>query len=619
MCQNYNSQSIILGITAFFHTSSAALIVDGELIAAAEEERFTRIKYDASFPINAIAYCLYEAGFNIEQVDYITFFEKPLIKFERIISTFLQEAPFGFRSFKKALPTWLDKKLFIKKTINHELKKIASCQALHLPKQLYVGHHHSHAAAAFFPSPFKKAAVLCIDAVGEWATTSVWIGEGANLQQLWQIEFPNSIGLLYSALTYYIGFRVNSAEYKVMGLAPYGNPIYQNIIKKHLISIQDDGTYQINMKYFKFGTQSTMLTRAFVRLFKHKPRKPDTEISQFHKDIAASIQAVTEEIVIKLSKKIKQEMRINNLCMAGGVALNCVANGKLQAMQLFDDIWVQPAAGDSGSAVGAALAVYHQYLKKPRTICKHDSMKNAYLGPQYSNDDCKKLLNHVKANYVQLDDEQLFNFIVEKLINGAVIGWFQGRMEFGPRALGNRSILADPRNPAMQKILNLKIKFRESFRPFAPVILEECVTEYIENGRPSHYMTFVGVIQKKYRKQPQVSSQDKTVSILDERSNISAVTHLDYSARYQTVSQESNFRFYCLIKKFYEHTGVPILINTSFNIRGEPIVEKPKDAWRCFMRTGMDYLALNNCVLSKCDQDLNLLNMKDMNYAVIQD
>lgn len=607
---------IILGITAFFHSSSAAIIVNSEIKAAAEEERFTRIKYDDTFPSQAISYCLDQLNITIEDIDYVVFYEKPLLKFERILSTFLNSVPFGFISFTKAMPHWVGKKLPIRNTITKELQKLSSCQNISLPKQLFVEHHRSHAAAAFFPSPYTHAAVLCIDGVGEWTTMSAWIGENNTLKPLWEQKFPNSLGLLYSAVTHYLGFKVNSAEYKVMGLAPYGKPIYTDLIKSQLVSIDEDGSLNLNLKYFKFGISDTMITNAFADVFNQPSRNPESELSQFHMDMAASIQAVTEEVVIKLARKIKKDTGQYYLCLAGGIALNCVANGKLYREKFFSDIWVQPASGDSGSAVGAALCAYYEHLNQPRKITLPDSMQNCYLGPRYSNQEIKTVLDKYYASYIFYDENTLIDTVADLLQQGMVVGFFQGRMEFGPRALGNRSILADPRNTEMQKTLNLKIKFRESFRPFAPAIIEEQLYDYISaDAKKSPYMLFVDTITPSIRLEYSNSLND----IVARRSTIPAVTHLDFSARYQTVNKYTNSRFYNLIKAFEALTGVAMLVNTSFNIRGEPIVESPNDAYKCFMRTHMDVLVLENYVLIKNQQPQQNLEPTHWNYDVISD
>ena len=594
----------ILGISAYYHDSAAALIVDGEIVAATQEERFSRKKHDARFPGHAITYSLREASSRLKDLDYIVFYEKPLITFERLLETYLAYAPKGFRSFLIAMPVWLKEKLYLKAVLKKELAALAGCKRSQLPPLLFAEHHQSHAASAFFPSPFERAAVLCLDAVGEWATTSCWLGKGNQLTQQWEINFPHSLGMLYSAFTYYTGFKVNSGEYKLMGLAPYGSPKYVDLILDHLLDLKDDGTFRLNMDYFNYSVGLTMTNRKFDRLFGSPPRKPEGELNQREMDIAASVQKVVEEVVLRLAKTVHKESGEDYLCLAGGVALNCVSNGKLLREGPFKDIWVQPAAGDAGGAVGAALAIWHQYLEKPRFTTGEDTMQGAYLGPKFSETEIQDYLDTVGAKYKRLEADELLPEVAEILAGGNVVGCFQGRMEFGPRALGNRSIIGDPRSPKMQSVMNLKIKYRESFRPFAPSVLAERVSDYFEVDRKSPYMLLVAKVQEDLhipmtRKQQQLFGIDK---LKVPRSKIPAVTHVDYSARIQTVHQETNPRYYELIHQFEQKTGCPVLVNTSFNVRGEPIVCTPEDAYRCFMRTEMDYLVLENFLLEKSQQ-----------------
>ena len=594
----------ILGISAYYHDSAAALVQSGQVIAAAQEERFTRRKHDAKFPKNAISYVLQEANISLRKLDYIVFYEKPLITFERLLETYITYAPKGFRSFVSAMTAWLQEKLYLKTVLKKELAKLANCKTSKLPPLLFTEHHQSHAASAFFPSPFETAAILCLDAVGEWATTSLWLGEGNNMIPQWKIDFPHSLGLLYSAFTYYTGFKVNSGEYKLMGLAPYGEPKYTNLILENLIDIKEDGTFRLNMDYFNYATGLTMTNNKFAQLFGQPPRKPESEITQREMNIAASIQEVTEEIVLKLANTAHKELGTDNLCLAGGVALNCVSNGRLLREGKFKDIWIQPAAGDAGGAIGAALAIWYQYLEHPRYGSHFDRMKGSYLGPQFSDEQGQQYLDDVRANYVYLEDSELFNKVAEILAEGNVVGWFQGRMEFGPRALGNRSIIGDPRNEKMQSVMNLKIKYRESFRPFAPSVLAEKVDQYFELDKPSPYMLLVAEVKKDLHipmneEQKQLFGIDK---LKIPRSKIPAITHVDYSARVQTVHPETNPRYHQLIKQFETLTGCGVLVNTSFNVRGEPIVCTPEDAYRCFMRTEMDYLVINNYLLAKSKQ-----------------
>ncbi|MCU7934588.1 MAG: carbamoyltransferase [Candidatus Thiodiazotropha sp. (ex Dulcina madagascariensis)] len=594
----------ILGISAYYHDSAVALLDDGELIAASQEERFSRKKHDARFPKLAVDYCIGEAGIQLQALDYIVFYDKPLLKFERLLETYLSYAPDGFRSFLAAMPVWLKEKLFLKDLLKKELAAIGQCDIEELPPLLFTGHHQSHAASAFFPSPYEKAAVICMDGVGEWATTSVWLGEGNSLTPQWEIDFPHSLGLLYSAFTYFTGFRVNSGEYKLMGLAPYGEPKYVDLILDKLLSLKEDGTFRMDMRYFNYASGLTMTNRRFADLFGGPARKPESPVTQREMDIASSIQAVTEEVVLRLGKTVHQELGVDYLCLAGGVALNCVANGKLLREGPYKDIWIQPAAGDAGGAVGAALAVWHEYLENPRQTNGKDSMRGSYLGPRYSDEAIQGYLDSVGARYERYDDAQLMPHLADILQREQVVGWFQGRMEFGPRALGGRSIIGDPRSQAMQSVMNLKIKYRESFRPFAPSVLAERVSDYFELDKPSPYMLLVAPVSEQIRI-PMTDEQQQLFGIEKlnvPRSQIPAITHVDYSARVQTVSDETNPRYYDLLKHFEARTGCPVLVNTSFNVRGEPIVCTPEDAYRCFMRTEMDYLVLENYVLAKPDQ-----------------
>ena len=594
----------ILGISAYYHDSAAALIVDGEIVAAAQEERFSRKKHDPRFPSHAIAYCLEEGGIKLKNLDNIVFYEKPLIKFERLLETYLAYAPKGFRSFITAMPVWLKEKLYLKAVLKKELAALGECKTSNLPPLLFTEHHQSHAASAFYPSPFEGAAVMCLDAVGEWATASVWLGEGNKLTPQWEIDFPHSLGMLYSAFTYYTGFKVNSGEYKLMGLAPYGQPKYVDLILDNVLALKEDGTFRLNMDYFNYATGLTMTNKKFDRLFGGPPRKSESQISQREMDIAASIQKVTEEVVLRLAKTVHQELGEDYLCLAGGVALNCVANGRIVREGPFKDIWVQPAAGDSGGAVGAALAIWHQYYDKPRPDNGADKMHGAYLGPKFSDTEIRSYLDRVEAKYQQLEDDELMQRLAEILALENVVGWFQGRMEFGPRALGGRSIIGDPRSQSMQSVMNLKIKYRESFRPFAPSVLAERVSDYFEIDRPSPYMLVVAAVKEDLHI-PMTAEQKQLFGIERlkvPRSTIPAITHVDYSARIQTVHKETNPRYYELLGHFERKTGCGVLVNTSFNVRGEPIVCTPEDAYRCFMRTEMDYLVLENFLLAKSDQ-----------------
>jgi len=596
----------ILGISAFYHDSAACILKDGEIIAAAQEERFTRKKHDSDYPYNAIEFVLSYSNLKLSEVDHIVFFEKPFLKFERLLETYVAFAPKGFVSFAKAMPIWIKEKLFQKKLLLNKLK--THDKNYKSDKNLYFSDHHlSHAASAFFPSPFDEAVILTADGVGEWATTTVAVGKKNNLEIKKEIHFPHSIGLLYSAFTYYIGFKVNSGEYKLMGLAPYGNPIYIDKVKK-LIDIKDDGTFRLDQTYFNYATGLTMTNEKFDNLFGQKPRNPQNEkITQFHMDISASIQKVTEEIMIKMAKSIRDEYGIRNLCLAGGVALNCVANGKILKEKIFDNIWIQPAAGDAGGSLGAALALWYIEHRNIRTVNLIDGMKGSYLGTEYNQEEIEKELKAVNANFETLKYEELIDRTVEYLSNEKAIGWFQGRMEFGPRALGARSILGDPRSENMQKNLNLKVKYRESFRPFAPSVLREHLSEWFDLNVDSPYMLLVANINP--NKKIEIKEEQKNLFGIDKlnikRSDIPAVTHVDYSARVQTVTKNTNNRYYDLINKFKEKTGFPIIVNTSFNVRGEPIVNTPTDAFNCFMGTELDYLVIGNCILDKSKQYSN--------------
>lgn len=594
----------LLGLSAYYHDSAAALLRDGEIVAAAQEERFTRKKHDAGFPEHAIRYCLQQAGITLADVDQIVFYEKPLIKFERLLETYLAYAPAGIRSFFMAMPVWLKEKLYLKATMKKELAALAGCKQAALPPLLFTGHHQSHAASAFFPSPFDKAAVLCLDGVGEWATTTAWLGEGNRLTPLWEIDFPHSLGLLYSAFTYYTGFKVNSGEYKLMGLAPYGEPRYVDLILDELIDLKADGSFRLNMRYFNYAAGLTMTNAAFDKLFGGPRRGEEAEITQREMDLAASIQVVTEQVVLKLARAVKRDTGAEYLCLAGGVALNCVANGKLLREGIFADIWIQPAAGDAGGALGAALCAWYEYHDQPRTPAPGDSMRGSYLGPAYSAEATRAALDAEAADYEELDDAALMPRLAELLDSENVVGWFNGRMEFGPRALGARSIIGDARSPKMQSVMNLKIKYRESFRPFAPAVLADKVGEYFDLDRPSPYMLIVADIAPGRRLD--VADAQQGLFGIDKlnvaRSQVPAVTHVDYSARIQTVHASTNPRFHALLSAFHARSGSPVLVNTSFNVRGEPIVATPADAYRCFMRTEMDYLVIDNFLLTKTRQ-----------------
>ncbi|MEH6585159.1 MAG: carbamoyltransferase [Halioglobus sp.] len=594
----------ILGISAYYHDSAVALLQDGEIIAAAQEERFTRKKHDAGFPKLALQYCLKEANIDLDSVDYVAFYDKPLLKFERLLETYLAYAPIGFRSFVTAMPVWLKEKLFLKDLLRGELASISGCKKSEVPPLLFGEHHESHAASAFYPSPYQKAAVLCMDGVGEWATTSVWLGEGSSLTPCWQIDFPHSLGLLYSAFTYYTGFKVNSGEYKLMGLAPYGVPEYADLILNKLLDLKDDGSFRMDMHYFDYANGLTMTNKHFDALFSGPPRKPEAPLTQREMNIAASIQAVTEEVVLRLATTVHKELGTDYLCLAGGVALNSVANGRLLREGPFKDIWIQPASGDAGSALGVAYSAWHKYLQNPRESKPGDSMRGSYLGPSYSEREIQSYLDSVSAKYIKLDDGELFGQVAQVLKDEKVVGWFQGRMEFGPRALGGRSILGDPRSNTMQSVMNQKIKYRESFRPFAPSVLAERASDYFELDKPSPYMLLVSGLQ--HHRRIAMAEEERQLFGIQKlniaRSEIPAVTHVDYSARVQTVHEDTNPRYWALINEFEQLTHCPVLINTSFNVRGEPIVCTPEDAYRCFMRTEMDYLVLENFVLAKEDQ-----------------
>ena len=597
----------ILGISAFYHDSAAALIIDGNIIAAAQEERFSRKKHDSRYPFNAVNYVLEESKLNLNNIDHIVFFEKPFLKFERLLETYVGFAPKGFISFAKAMPLWIKEKLFQKNLLFNKLKE--HDENYKSDENIYFSDHHlSHAASAFFPSPFEEAVVLTADGVGEWATTTVAIGKENKLEIKKEIHFPHSLGLLYSAFTYYTGFKVNSGEYKLMGLAPYGDPVYEDKIKK-LIDIKEDGTFRLDQSYFNYATGLTMTNNKFDKLFGQKPRNAQKDkITQFHMDIAASIQKVTEEIMIKLSKSIRHEYKIKNLCLAGGVALNCVANGKILKEKIFENVWIQPAAGDAGGSLGAALALWYTDKDKKRVVNQLDDMKGSYLGNEYTQEEIEKDLNNLGAKFEVLEYEKLIDKTAEFLSKEKAIGWFQGRMEFGPRALGGRSILGDPRSEKMQKNLNLKVKYRESFRPFAPSILREDLPDWFEMNVESPYMLLVANINTK-KKIEMTEEQKKLFGINKlniKRSEIPAVTHVDYSARIQTVTKNTNNRYYDLISKFKEKTNCPVIVNTSFNVRGEPIVNTPSDAFNCFMGTELDYLVIGNCILDKSNQDPNL-------------
>jgi carbamoyltransferase len=597
----------ILGISAFYHDSAAALLRDGKIVAAAQEERFSRNKHDARFPRQAVAYCLAEEGIGLDGVDYVVFYDKPFLKFERLLETYLSFAPRGLRSFSMAIPLWIREKLFQKDLLRKELKAFG--RKLDEERLLFAEHHLSHAASAFFPSPFEEAVVLTMDGVGEWATTSVALGRGNSLKMVREIHFPHSLGLLYSAFTYYTGFKVNSGEYKVMGLAPYGEPKYADRIRKHLIDVKEDGSFRLNLEYFNYCTGLTMTNERFDELFGGRPRRPEEPLRQRHMDLAASIQSVLDEVVLRLTRSLAAETGAQNLCLAGGVALNCVANGKILRDRRFRKIWIQPAAGDAGGALGAALAAHYIFQGHPRAVdAGSDSMHGSYLGPAYAQSDIERRLAAAGARFQTVDDHCLIRLCAEALAEGKAIGWFQGRMEFGPRALGNRSILGDVRSPSMQSVLNLKVKYRESFRPFAPSVLREDVSDWFELDEDSPYMLLVADVAARRRRA--MTAEESRLFGIDKlnvpRSEIPACTHVDYSARVQTVHRETNPRYHALISAFNERTGCPVVVNTSFNVRGEPIVCTPEDAFRCFMGTELDVLAVGNCLMYKEQQDRGL-------------
>jgi carbamoyltransferase len=608
----------ILGISAFYHDSAAALVIDGKIIAAAQEERFTRKKHDPSYPFHAIEFVLSFSKLKLHQIDYIVFYEKPFLKFERLLETYVAFAPKGFKSFCMSIPLWLKEKLFQKKLIFNELKR--HDENFNDINKIYFSEHHlSHAASAFYPSPFKEALILTADGVGEWGTTTVAIGKENELEILKEIHFPHSLGLLYSAFTYYTGFKVNSGEYKLMGLAPYGEPKYKKLITDNLIDMKEDGSFKLDQSYFEYSTGLKMTSERFSKLFGNKPRNPEKEkLTQFHMDIASSIQSVTEDIMLRITSSLASEYNIKNLCLAGGVALNCVANGKILRNGKFKNIWIQPAAGDAGGSIGAALGLWHIELKKNRIINAKDDMNGSYLGPEYSQNEVEKKLKELNTNFEVLDDEQLFEKTALELSNGKTVGWFQGRMEFGPRALGNRSILADARSENMQKILNLKVKFRESFRPFAPSIIRKDLSTWFNLNCDSPYMLLVSDVVSDKRRI--MTEREKVLFGIDKlnvkRSDIPAVTHVDYSARVQTVHRETNPKYYKLISEFKKRTGCPVIVNTSFNVRGEPIVNTPEEALRCFLRTEIDILVIGNCYLNKESLDKSLKKDHKINYKL---
>ena len=609
----------ILGISAYYHDAAAGLVVDGEIIAAAQEERFTRKKHDLNFPVNAIAYCLTYAKIKSKDIDYVVFYDKPFLKFERLLETYLAFAPRGFKSFATSLPIWLKDKLFQKSVITSALKDLWGKDGKWEEKLLFSEHHLSHAASAFFPSPFERAAVLTMDGVGEYTTTSLAVGKGHELSVYKEIHFPHSVGLLYSAMTYYTGFKVNSGEYKVMGLAPYGEPKYAKLIKDHLIDIREDGSFALDMSYFDYCTGLTMTNEKFDALFGGPPRKQESTLTQREMDLAASVQIVVEEVVLKLAKGVARTTGEKNLCLAGGVALNCVANGKLLREKVFDRLWIQPAAGDAGGALGAALGAYHIMLNQPRNVSSDiDAMKGSYLGPEFSQQDIIERLTRCGAIFKMLSDDKVVEQTAQAMADGKAVGWMNGRMEFGPRALGGRSIIADPRSPTMQKLLNLKVKYRESFRPFAPSVLREDVSHWFEMDDDSPYMLLVADVVKDKRRE--MTAEEQALFGIDKlnipRSEIPSVTHVDYSARVQTVHKETNPRYYALIESFKELSGCPVIVNTSFNVRGEPIVCTPEDAFRCFMGTELDMLVVGNAVLLKTEQSQALVEDYKVEYEL---
>ena len=609
----------ILGISAFYHDSAACLLKNGEIVAAAQEERFTRKKHDAGFPSHAIEYCLKEAGIVANEIDNVVFYEKPFVKFERLLETYLAFAPKGFTSFAKAMPVWIKDKLFQKSALIKELKSTLNESVDWRGRLLFSEHHLSHAASAYYPSPFDSAAVLTLDGVGEWTTTSLAIGKGSDLKVVMEIHFPHSLGLLYSAFTYYTGFKVNSGEYKVMGLAPFGEPVYADLIREKLITVAEDGSFQLDMSYFDYATGLTMTNKKFSALFGGPPRTSETELTQREMDLAASVQKVTEDIVLELARGIAKETGERNLCLAGGVALNCVANGILLREKIFDNIWIQPAAGDAGGALGAALSTWYLHHKKERISTKErDAMKGAYLGPEFSDAEIESEFIACGAIFKKLSEDEMIDEVASALADEKAVGWMQGRMEFGPRALGGRSIIADPRSPVMQKQLNLKVKYRESFRPFAPSVLREDVGEWFEHDTDSPYMLLVADVQKD--KLRAMTEDEKALFGIDKlnvpRSSVPAITHVDYSARIQTVHADTNLRYHAVISKFKEKTGCPIVVNTSFNVRGEPIICTPTDAFKCFMGTEMDVLAVGNYVLYKEQQDEALKENYEERYEL---
>ena len=595
---------LVLGISAFYHDSAAALIEDGQILSAAQEERFTRRKHDARFPRLAIEFCLGQSGLSLNEIDYIAFYDKPFLKFERLLETYLAFAPRGFKSFRTAMPVWLREKLFQKRMLRRALAELNGGIDVG-DRLLFAEHHQSHAASAFFASPFRQAVILTLDGVGEWATTSASIGNDNRLEMIKEIHFPHSLGLLYSAFTNYVGFKVNSGEYKLMGLAPYGSPRYRDLILNNLIDLKADGSFRLDLSYFDYCVGLRMTNSKFEQLVGGPARKPESPLTQRHMDVAASIQSVTEEVILRLTRGLAAETGYRDLCLAGGVALNCVANGKVWRDRRFENIWIQPAAGDAGGALGAALATYHQFLDQPRRIEGPDLMRGSYLGPSFSQQEIESRLAAAGARFDICDDETLLNASVDALVAGKALGWFQGRMEFGPRALGARSILADPRSPTAQRTLNLKVKFRESFRPFAPSVLREDVGDWFDLDQDSPYMMLVADVKKKRQRAP--TAEERALKGIEQlnivRSEIPAVTHVDHSARIQTVHRETNPRYHALIHVFKQRTGCPVLVNTSFNVRGEPIVCTPEDAWRCFVGTAIDSLAIGNCFLDKARQN----------------
>ena len=609
----------ILGISAFYHDSAACLIKDGEIVAAAQEERFTRKKHDSGFPHNAIQFCVRFADIAPEEITNVVFYEKPFVKFERLLETYLAFAPKGFVSFAKAMPLWIKEKLFQKTELVTELKNTLSSDVNWRSRLLFSEHHLSHAASAFYPSPFESAAVLTLDGVGEWTTTSLAIGKGRDLKVVKEIHFPHSLGLLYSAFTYYTGFKVNSGEYKVMGLAPYGEPVYTDLIREHLINTADDGSFHLDMSYFDYATGLTMTNKKFDRIFGGPPRTSETELTQREMDLAASVQKVTEDIVVELAKGIAEETGERNLCLAGGVALNCVANGILLRKKIFDNIWIQPAAGDAGGALGAALSAWYLHHNNERTVSKErDAMKGAYLGPEFSDTEIEAELTACGATFKKFSQNDMIEAVASALADEKAVGWMQGRMEFGPRALGGRSIIADPRSPVVQKQLNLKVKYRESFRPFAPSVLREDVNGWFEHDTDSPYMLLVSDVQKDKRRA--MTKEEEALFGIDKlnvpRSSVPAITHVDYSARIQTVHADTNPRYHAVISKFKEKTGCPLVVNTSFNVRGEPIICTPTDAFKCFMGTKMDMLAVGNYFLYKEQQDERLKESYEERYEL---